>query len=171
MNSYSGSLTDPRNYIHQEFGWENFGFVLTDNVGAPILDKSWHIWRLQEPFGWTHVIKVDSKDPDYLTLLTNRLHLQAIYKNKSAKAWRNKQIQDEQDKQEKDFKAREDHFNGVRDENSWLTKKAMDNFSSGITAPTNPTRDIITSYTGQGNRSRIVRPITDKEGGLLTSGD
>lgn len=171
INLYSGSLSDPRNYIHQEFGWENWGFVLTDNLGAPIPDAAWHIWRLADPYGWTHVIKVESKDPDYLTLLTDRLHLQAVYKNKSAKAWRDKVLQDQEDQQEKDFKKQEEKFNGVRDENSWLTKKAMENMERGHINPTNPQHESIVSYPGQQNRSRIIRPLEDREGGIILAGD
>jgi hypothetical protein len=168
INTYSGSLSDPRNYIHQEFGWENWGYVLTDGKGAPIEDGAWHLWRLADPFGWAHVIKIDSKDPDYLTLLTDRLHLQAVYKNKSIKAWRDKQMQDEQDRQEKSFKDREAKFNDVRDENSWLTRKAMENLDRGVINSSNPQHGQIISYPGQKNRSTIRRGVTDEEAGLIT---
>ena len=46
-------------------------------------------------------------------------------------------------------------------------RKAMENFEHGITAPTNPMKESIISYAGQKNRSRIIRPLDDEEGGLV----
>jgi hypothetical protein len=57
--------------------------------------------------------------------------------------------------------------NAVMEENRWLLTRAMDNMASGRINATNPTKDIITSFSGQGNKSRIVRPLTDTEGGLI----
>ena len=44
----------------------------------------------------------------------------------------------------------------------------MENFEFGRTAPTNPTKDIIMSYRGQTNKSKIIRPLNDKDVGLTT---
>jgi hypothetical protein len=63
--------------------------------------------------------------------------------------------------------AADDLFNEVQKENAWLVSKAMDNFAAGRTAPVSPQKDIITSFGGQKNKSRIVRPATDTEGGLI----
>ena len=43
----------------------------------------------------------------------------------------------------------------------------MENFDRGVVAPTNPEKETIVSYGGQTNRSKIVRPLDDEEGGLI----
>jgi hypothetical protein len=59
----------------------------------------------------------------------------------------------------------------VQEENAWLLRRAMDNFDRGVTKPTNPEKEQIISYPGQSHRSRVSRPITDEEGGLVVPGD
>jgi len=168
INSDAGELEDPRYQINYNYSELNFGFVLTDSDGRPIEDGSWHVWRLCDPYGWAHVIKLESREPEYLRLVVDRLYLQACWTNRygflsynrlldSVDVEHRKKLQDD----------RQELFEATQDENSWLMNKAMDNFARGDTAPTNPTKDSIVSYPGQVNRSRIVRPLDDEEGGLI----
>src|SRR3990167_6782812 len=60
-----------------------------------------------------------------------------------------------------------DLWKEVNKANSKLMKDVAENFASGITAPSNPEIDIIASYAGQKNRSRITRTRTDEEGQLI----
>ena len=167
INEYVGSMEDPRFTIHYEHGCENWGFVLTDGDGAPIPEGSWHIWRLCEP-GWAHIMKIEDKHDYYLKLLIRRLDLQARWSDKyGAKSWNRKQAVDADEIKERKQAQHQELFDAVQDENSWLMKKAMENFERGHSAPTNPTKDSIISYPNQTNRSRIVRPLDDTEGGLI----
>lgn len=167
INSDVGELEDPRYQIHYKYGELNFGFVLTDGEGRPIEDGSWHIWRLCDPYGWAHIVKLESRDPDYLKLIVDRLNLQACWTNKYGFRSYNKLLDNvEQSHREQLKKDREELFNAVHTENKWLLDKAADNMLSGKVNPTNPTRDQVISYPGQANRSRIVRPLDDHEGGL-----
>ena len=168
INEYSGSLEDPRFSIHKEAGEVVFGFILTNNVGNPKPDGKWHLWRWSDNApGFAHIVKVDSKDPNYLMLLLSRIYLQAVYNNKGNKAWRDKLMQDADAKEEKALKDREDKFKDVQNENSWLLKAAKDNMERGNIKPTNPQHGQIISYPGQKNRSTIRRPVTDEEAKLI----
>ncbi len=167
MNQYEGELEDPRFSIHREHGEEVWGFVTTDGDGAPIPECAWHVWRLCDPHGWAHVVRVESKEGEYLELLTNRLHTQARFRDRYGSIAWNRQARDEQeDAQEKAQDAHQEMFEAVQEENSWLTRNARDNMSRGITAPTNPQKETITSYAGQGHRSRLSRPLEDADVGL-----
>jgi hypothetical protein len=167
MNQYEGELEDPRFTIHREHGEEVWGFVTTDGDGAPIPEGAWHVWRLCEPHGWAHVVRVESKEGDYLELLVNRLYIQANFRERYGDiAWnRNTRFEDE----EAQIKAQDAHqemFEAVQEENAWLTRTARDNMARGVTAPTNPMKETITSYAGQKNRSRLSRPLRDEDVGL-----
>lgn len=165
MNEYSGKADDPRFTIHEEYGQENWGYVLTDNVGRPKEEAFWHIWRLHEPYGWTHLVRIEAPDePEYLVLLLNRIHLQARIKDKyGTRAW-SRNMQEESDKiQEQNLREKQDLFNAFQEENSWLTEKAMENFQRGHLRPTNPQKETIMSFDKQGNRSRISRPLEDED--------
>jgi hypothetical protein len=167
MNQYEGELEDPRFCIHREHGEEVWGFVTTDGDGAPIPEGAWHVWRLWEPHGWTHVIRVDSKHDAYLKIVVERLHLQATVRDKDGDfAW-NKHLQEEQSVEQLKQQAHADEaFGAMQEENSWLTKNAMDNFERGKTAPTNPTIEKVVSYAGQKNKTATSRPLEDKDVGL-----
>ena len=165
INGYNGSSEDPRFNIHMEHGHEVWGFVLTTSAGAPIPEHKYHIWRRQWPHGYCHVIRLDSLDEGHLSLLLSRLHLQANIA--SSKKYQRKLAEEAEEKRIKDQKATQDMMDDVQEENKWLLKKALENADRGIVNPTNPTKDQIISYPGQGNRSRIIRPLDDTEGGLI----
>ena len=169
INTYEGSLEDPRYTIHREFGELNFGFVLTDNNKAPLADCKWHLWRWCEPHGWAHIVGIEDHHDRYLKLLQKRLYLQAKFTDRYGfRAWNHKLDDDLTAEQQIQQKDREYAFKSFQEENDWLMKRAMENFGRGHAAPTRPTKDVITSYPGQSNRSRIIRPLTDKEGGIYT---
>lgn len=167
MNQYEGDAENPRFTIHREHGEENWGFVLTDGKGTPLPEHAWHLWRFCEPHGWAHIVKIEDKSSEYLSLLRNRLHIQARFRDTYGDfAW-NKNIKEEQD--EAQIKAQDAHqemFDAVQDENKWLTRNAMANMERGVTKPTNPTTGQIISYPGQVNRGTIVRPLEDDDVGL-----
>jgi hypothetical protein len=167
MNQYEGELEDPRFTIHREHGEEVWGFVTTDGDGAPIPECAWHVWRLCEPHGWAHVVRVESKEGGYLELLVNRLNIQANFRERYGDiAWnRNTRFEDEE-AQIKAQNAHQEMFEAVQEENAWLTRTARDNMARGVTAPTNPMKETITSYAGQKNRSRLSRPLRDEDVGL-----
>jgi hypothetical protein len=76
--------------------------------------------------------------------------------------------QDDEDLEARKQDAKDQQFRDIQGENKAMTRKAMENLAMGITRPTNPTKDIIASYKGQTNFTKITRPITDTEGGLIT---
>ena len=79
--------------------------------------------------------------------------------------WKKQQAEDEERKR---GELAADKFRFLESENRKLTRDAMENFEYGRTAPTKPTKDIITSYPGQKNRSRIIHPLDDEDVGLVT---
>lgn len=168
INQWEGPIEDPRFTIHYEYGHLNFGFVLKDRLGGPQADNTWHLWRwCYDAGGVAHILKIEDKDPQYLRLVLRRIALQArITDRYGFRAWGRK-LGDEQDEaNERMMKDRDALFQAVQEENSWLTKRAMENFGRGMTAPTRPTKDIIMSGKGITNKTKIQREITDKEGGL-----
>lgn len=183
INDVHGSLEDPRHIINVDHGHLNFGFVLTDRTGAPILEQTmynktwkpttfgaWHLWRFCKPAsGWAHILKLDSTEGDYLHLVTERLYLQARWTDRYGFRSYNGLLESarEQDK-EQIMKDKQEMMQAFQTENRWFMKKAMSNFESGVTRPTNPQKEIITSYSGQGNKNRIIRPATDKELNIWT---
>lgn len=163
MNQYTGSMEDPRFTI----GPDTWGFCPTDGDGAPLPENRWHCWRLCDT-GWAHIFDVRSKEPSYLKKICDRLYVQAKLTAKYGPQAYIQYMKEEREKQqEKDLADRDQLFEDVQKENSWLMNKAMENFKSGVTAPTNPTRDSIYSYPGQVKRSKGVVPISDEEGGLI----
>jgi len=165
MNVYSGSFEDSRHNIHNEFGQELWGYPVSNLRGAPVPDLSWHLWRYAWPHGYTHVVKFESIEDSYLSLLLSRLHLQAHAG--SARKYQRLKAQEEEARREKAQKDASDFKRDIDAENAPFYRKALDNALSGKLNPTNPTRDQIISYTGQRNRSRIIRPLDDREGGLV----
>jgi hypothetical protein len=172
MNQYEGELEDPRFTIHREYGEENWGFVLTDGDKAPIPEHAWHVWRLCDPHGYAHIVKIEDKHPMYLGLLTKRLHMQAAFKDRYGDIAWNRQIQEGQEgEQAKAIDAKQEMFEAVQDENKWLTRNAMENFSRNKVKPTNPKTGQIISYPGQKDRSTIERPLEDDDVDLKTIDD
>lgn len=168
MNIYTGELENPRFSIHQEYGQEVWGWVLKDTEDAPILEGKWHLWRLCWPHGWCHITSIDFPNEEYLSLVLNRLDFQAKFRDKYGHFAYNRHFREKQGEIQDQMQAAKDEiFKLVQDENKWLTRKAMENFDRGVTAPTNPKKETIQSYAGQGHRSRLSRPLEDHEGGLI----
>ena len=62
---------------------------------------------------------------------------------------------------------RQDLMNEIHKANSGMMRRVMDNFSRGNVAPHNPQKEVIMSGAGISNRSKIIRPLSDREGGLI----
>lgn len=167
INQYTGSIEDPRFCIHDYGGQEVWGWPLTDNEGQPISENRWHIWRCSKGYGWVHVINVDSKEPKYLNLLVKRLHRNAVLSNMGKSRMLRAMQEEQEDMLQKDQRDGMDLWEQVQKENEGLMRSAYENFEFGRVEPTNATKDIITSYKGQSNRTKIERPYTDSEGGLI----
>lgn len=170
MNQYTGSNEDPRFCIGPIQGstYEVWGWPLKLNKDEYKPNKCWHLWRIARPHGWAHVIEISSREPEYLQFLLERLHKQAVYKNKYGHlAWNKLQQDEENERKEKAELENKQKFDDLQKENKRFIKIAMENLASGITAPSNPVKEIITSFGGQTNKSRIIRPITDEEGGII----
>ena len=168
MNQYTGSLEDPRFNIHEFSGEECWGWVLTDNEGNPKPDGTWHLWRLAPDYGYSHVINIADTDPDHLVKVRDCIHEQAIMKNMGHRRYMEWRQQQDEEAERNRIELASDKFAFLEKENRKLTKEAMENFEFGRVKPTMPTKDIITSYPGQKNRSRIIRPLDDKDVGLVT---
>jgi hypothetical protein len=169
MNQYTGPEGDDQRFnIHEEYGQEVWGYpTKASKHDGPQVEAKWHVWYLHQE-GYYHVSVLEDTDPRYLDILARRLYLQSVISDKYGKLHWNRMQREEQERYEQAKKtAADDLFNQVQKENSWLVAKAADNFRAGKTAPTNPTREIITSYQGQGNKSKIIRPVSDTEGGLV----
>ena len=139
INEYSGSLEDPRFQIKYGYGELNFGFVLTDGQGAPTPDGSWHIWRWCEPAGgWAHIINIDSKDPEYLNFLVERIWLQAQYNDRFGRGYQRKLEEADLERRDKLMADRDDLMKEIGKANSGMFGRAAENMARGITAPTAP---------------------------------
>ncbi len=172
MNQYEGELLDPRFNIHREHGEEVWGFVTTNGRGEPTPERAWHVWRLCEPHGWAHVVRIENKASQYLKLLTHRLNVQARFRDRYGDIAWNRNMRDDQEASQKEaLDAKHEMFEAVQEENSWLTRNAMDNFQRGIVKPSNPMIEKIISYAGQTNKSRTSRPLMDEDVGLKSIDD
>ena len=171
VNEYSGPLDDPRYQIKQEYSELNFGFVLTDGKGQPAPDGHWNLWRWCEPHGWAHIINIDSRDPEYLNFLVERIWLQAQFNDQYGRGYQRKLEEADLERRDKLMADRDDMMKEISKANSGMLNRAAENLGRGITQATNPTKEIITSFSGQTNKSKIVRPITDREGGLVLPED
>jgi len=169
MTEYYGSLIDPKWTIHCDLsGREIWGCPLTLPDGSYKLENRWHIWSLARDKGWSHVSNIASTEPSHLLRIVRRLWKEKMYKAKyGAIEWNHKMRRDDEDLEARKQDAKDQQFRDIQGENKALTRKAMENLERGIVAPTNPTREIITSYSGQTNHTKIIRPLTDKEGGLI----
>lgn len=183
INGAPGMIEDPRYTINVDHGHLNFGYVLVDRFGQPILEQTqydeefnhtnygaWHVWRLCKPVGgWAHVIRLESTEGDYLRLVLERLSLQARWTDRYGAKSYNRLLESSDEKErEAAMKDRQAMMTAFQEENRWFLRKAADNFSRKIVNPTNPKKEIITSFSGQSNKSKIVRPITDREAGIWT---
>ncbi|GAG01661.1 unnamed protein product, partial [marine sediment metagenome] len=164
INDYAGPTEDPRYEINREWEGLNFGFVLTNGDGAPILEEAIHIWRHCPDVGWAHIMKLEAREPDYLRLVIEKLHLQAKWTDKYGFISYNRLMTElDEAKQEIAKNDAEHMFESVQKENEWLTRKAAENFARGKVKPTNPMKEIITNITPK----KIIRPLTDTEAGLI----
>ena len=166
-NRYYGSLEDPRWTICESFGREVWGWVLTDNHGVPIPDGTWHIWSMKKDFGYSHVSNIASLNPDHLKRIVDRLGREKRYKERYGPMdWNKKMRRDEEEYQAKLQDAKDQEYLDIQRENKWLIRKAAENMERGIIGATNPVKETIASHAGQTHRSRLSRPLEDKEGGL-----
>lgn len=176
VNEWVGRLNDPRYSVFEnscKAGELVMGHILTDGVDRPVEDGQWHIWRYCAPVNaWAHIINLDSTEPEYLRLLVKRIRLQAEYNDRYGhRGYRKMMEEADIARREKLQEEKRDLMNEIHTANAAMTRRAMDNLSRKITKPSNPQKEIITSYRGQGNRSKIVRPLTDREGGLILPDD
>ncbi len=176
MNQYSGKTEEARYTIgtHYKFGNELiFGFVLTDGKGKPAPENKWHVWRLCSDRGWAHVAALETtSDEDYLKFVLNQMYMRDKVLCKYGPKGLSRYLKEEQEQFEEAKKKEHNNiFQDLNKENNWLFKKAYENFLNGKVHSTDTTKDVITSYSGQTNRSRITRELTDKEGGLITLDD
>jgi len=186
INYDTGSIEDSRYLINIEYGHLNFGHVLINRHGVPLLEQTdydkewrpnnygaWHVWRLCKPAGaWAHILRLESTEGDYLSLVNYRLSAQAKWSDRyGAKSYNRLLETMKEEEREQMMKDRQGMMTAFNEENKWFINKAADNFRSGVTRPTNPQREIITSFSGQSNHTKIVRPITDSEAGLVLPGN
>ncbi len=169
MNQYTGEAENPRFSIHKEGVDEIWGFTPTDNKGNPIPENRWHVWRLCEP-GWCHMIEVKSDEPEYLKLILDRIYLQATIQAKGPREWRKHMEKEEEERQEKGLAAKHGQFEDIQQANKGMFKVMAENFARGHAAPTRPQKEIIQSGPWS-KRSKIVRDLTDAEGGLEVPDD
>ena len=174
MNNYSGKTEEARYTIGTQTKYGNeliFGFVLTNGRGQPTPDNSWHIWRLCHDRGWAHVAKLETTtNEDYLKFVLGQMYTRDQILCKYGAKGLTRYLREEQELFEQKKKdASNNLFADINKENKWLFKKAYENFLNGNVHSTNVEKEIITSFSGQTNRTRITRPITDEEGGLITS--
>lgn len=171
MTQYEGLSEDPRFTIspQPQYGCDEiWGFVLTDGQERPLPDNRWHVWRLSRDRGWSHIVQLEDVSSSYLTFFLERLSLQSRIQDKyGTRAWSRFQWEEEMLRQERAELDEHEDFRSSLEENRSLMREVLDNWRSGYTAPTNPQKDVIMSYSGQRNRSKISRPITDEEGGLV----
>ena len=168
MTCYTGKADDPRWHIHFSSGQEIWGYPLTMPDGSWKRDGTWHIWQLYRNVGWLHVSNIASTEPEHLNRIVNRLGREKFFKARyGAMEWNHRMRKDDEDREARLQDAKDQQFRDIQGENKWLTRKAMENLERGVTAPSRPTKDIITSFAGQTNRSKMTREITDKEGGLV----
>lgn len=173
VNEYVGSLDDPRfSIVENSFkvGQLVMGQILTDGSGIPLPDGHWHIWRWCEPAcAWAHIINIDnSEDNMYLNLLVKRLWLQAQYNDRYGHRGYQELMENLDIKRRaKVQEEKKELMNEIYKVNSSMVNRVIDNFHRGQVKPTNPKKESIVSYPGQKNRSRIIRPLEDREGMIL----
>ena len=179
INRDSGMIEDSRYLINVEYGHLNFGHVLINRHGEPLLEQTdydkewnphnygaWHVWRLCKPAGaWAHILRLESTEGDYLSLVAHRLNAQARWSDRyGAKSYNRLLETMKEEEREEMMRERTNMMQAFQTENKWFMNKAMKNFESGVTRPSNPTKEIISNLSPK----KIVRPITDREAGLWT---
>lgn len=169
MNVYEGEEAEGRFSINEVNGQQVWGWPLKEaNSDRPLPNNKWHAWRLCYPYGWAHVAVIEDTHEEYLQLLLRRLHRQAtISDSYGNKAYIRATMEEKEQIEQARQKQADELFNDVQAENAWLMRRAMESFDRGETKPTNPQMEKIISYPGQKNHSKIIRPLTDTEGGLV----
>ncbi|MFQ5753143.1 MAG: hypothetical protein ACE5HI_14215 [bacterium] len=173
MNKDTGPLDDPRFNIRWDdsYGCEVWGFVLKGLDDNPIPENRWHLWRFTPDYGWSHIIDIKSKDPKHLQTIIKILWQKAVARDKGWKHANSESRQHQVEEHEKPISEYNDKFKWVQEQNRDFIQKAYENFAMGRTRPTAPQKEIITSYSGQSNKSKIIRGLTDTEAGLVTMDD
>lgn len=168
INEYSGSLEDPRFVIQDLNGELIFGWPERDpKTWAPMPDNSWHIWRLSWPSGWGHIVKIESDQPEYLRLLLTKLCAQKRHTDRYGLGSYSKVLANQQQEEQEAAKVKHDNtLLDVQHENKWFLNRVKENMERGIVNPTMPTKETISSFSGQTYRTRLERPLDDREGGL-----
>ncbi len=172
INNHSGSLDDPRFTIGTPpgFSYELWGYPMKQRRSdAPILDGTWHLWRACHSVGaWAHVIRLESRNDEYLAAVLELLYFNAKFSDKYGHHALNRHREEEQENlTAKEQQDRDDLFTQISKANKRLLTSAAAELASGRYRPTNPQKETIIGYAGQTNRSRIVRPLEDREGGLI----
>ena len=159
-------------FINTKYNALNFGYVLTDGNEDPIPDNKWHLWRLSWPYGWSHIFIIDHpEDFYYLKTVVTRLFIEAQWVDTYGPLSYSHFLNDlRREKHQKLQDGNQAEFEDVQKENAWFLRKVKENTDRGIIAPSNPQKEIITSFSGQTNKSKIVRPLSDTEGGLIIPG-
>lgn len=175
MNQYSGRTEEARYTIgtQEQYGNELiFGFVLTDGKKRPAIDGRWHAWRLCHDRGWAHVTALETtSNEDYLKFVLDQMYIRDQVLSKYGSKALTRYIREEEELiQEKKQLAHNNRFSDYHKENKSLFKNAYENFLSGKVSATNPQKETITSYANQTNKSRIIRPLEDEEGGIYIGG-
>ena len=173
MNQYSGGAEDTRFCINEYCGQEIWGWPLKEADERPIEENRWHLWRLNSCLGWCHVINVASNSPEHLRKVLRELHWQARISEApmAQKAMVRAMKTDEEDRMEAAIAARDSLFDDTRKENKAFLKEVKENFERGHVKPTNPQKESVYSFPGQKNFTKTVRPLEDREGGLVIPGD
>jgi len=170
MNQY---YAEDRYSINTSYNALNFGYVLTDGEGNPIKDDKWHLWRLAWPYGWAHIFVIDyPKDYHYLKTIITRLFIEAQWVDTYGPLSYSHFLNDiRQEKSRKLKEGNDSEFADIQKENAWFLRKVKENMDRGITAATDPKKEIISSFKGKQNKSRIIHPLSDTEGGLIVPGN
>lgn len=161
QNTYTGKAEFPRHRNQIKFGQVCFGTpVMTPE---PVPENKWHIWRLSE-HGWSHIMPLAYSSRDYLRQVARELYSQTkgiervgVRNYNTDMRDKSKQIKDE------DIKRQSEVLNDTHKANKGFWNAAAENFARGHVAPTNPMKETISSYKGQSNKTKRVRPLRDED--------
>jgi hypothetical protein len=168
LSAYEGPVADPRFTIHHAHGHLNFGYVLQPD-GVPVKEQRWHIWWLRRPHGWCHVLDIEDQSPKHLEkILDVLLHQARFLDSRRARDYFRLLQEKEAQAQAKSLDTEKNTFSDITRENRPLIRRALEEAARGNVDPTNPHKDVIVSYAGQGNKSKLIVPVSEREGGLYT---
>jgi hypothetical protein len=169
MSDYTGKADDPRFSIDYSDGNLHFGYRPRQPNGAPVPERVWHLWWLRPLMGWCHVMPIAALSNPYMKLLLERLYCQVrCLDSESARVYVKKLYDAEKQAAVNAHLQEQDEFRQITKANKRLVRSAMENMERGIIDATNPQKDVIRSYAGQGHRSTLRVPVTEREGGLIT---